>query len=297
MLRKISVKVALKVNLVLLVIVGFGTVVLAREQFLRLDAQYKSQAKFESIVAAKAVGKLFEEAIDNNALNAADAFDTNYQQYGSFDPAKYHTKYDTYADKALLGLQDEMLKNPSVVFAVTVDKNGYLPTHNSKYQMAITGDKLKDKVGNRTKRIFNDETGLAAAKNTQPGFVQVYKRDTGETMWDVSSPIMVKGKQWGNFRIGLSIEALNKAKSTVLIHLLISMAVILVVTSLLIHYAIHSSLQPLTHLTEKASRMADGEVNAPIMAHTKDEIGELALVLEKMRISMKTAMEQMTRMK
>ena len=106
-----------------------------------------------------------------------------------------------------------MLKNPSIVFAVTVDNNGYLPTHNTKYTQPITGEKDKDKVGNRTKRIFNDPTGLAAAKNTQPGFVQVYKRDTGETMWDVSSPIIVKGKQWGNFRIGLSIDALQKAKN------------------------------------------------------------------------------------
>lgn len=296
MFRKISIKVAVKVNLVLLVIVGFGTVVLAREQFLRLDAQYKSQAQFESMVAAKAVGKLLEEAIDSNVLTAADAFDTNYQQFGSFEPAKFHTRYDTYADKALLGVQDEMLKNPSVVYAVTVDKNGYLPTHNTRYQQPITGDKAKDKVGNRTKRIFNDQTGLAAAQNTQPGFIQVYKRDTGETMWDVSSPIMVKDKQWGNFRIGLSIEALNKAKTTVLVHLLISMAVIIVVTSLLIHYTIHSSLQPLTYLTEKATRMAEGDVAAPIMAHTKDEIGDLAQVLEKIRLNLKTALEKLTRM-
>ena len=296
MFRKISIKVAVKVNLILLVIVGFGTVVLAKEQFQRLDEQYKSQAKFESMVAAKAVGKLFDEAIDNNALTAADAFDTNYQQYGSFDPAKYHTKYDAYTDKALLGLQDEMLKNPSVVFAVTVDKNGYLPTHNSIYQQPITGDKEKDKVGNRTKRIFNDDTGLAAARNVRPGFIQVYKRDTGETMWDVSSPIMVKGKQWGNFRIGLSIEALNKAKSSILLQLLISMAVIIVVTSLLIHFTIHSSLQPLTRLTEKAANMADGDVTSPIMAHTKDEIGDLAHVLEKIRLNLKTAMERLSRM-
>ena len=295
MFRKIGVKVAIKVNLVLFVIVGFGTVMLAKEQFVRLDNQYKSQAKFESMVAAKAVSKLFEEAIDNNALTAVDAFDTEYQSYVKFDPPKYHTKYDTYADKALMTLQDEMLKNPSVVFAVTVDNNGYLPTHNSKYQQPITGDKEKDKVGNRTKRIFNDETGLAAAKNTQPGFIQVYKRDTGETMWDVSTPIIVKGKQWGNFRIGLSNEALKKAKTTVLFHLLISMAVIIVVTSLLIHYTIHNSLQPLTDLTQKASRMADGDVTVPILAHTNDEIGDLAKVLERMRISLKTSMERLLR--
>jgi methyl-accepting chemotaxis protein len=295
MFRKIGVKVAFKVNLVLFVVVGFGTVLLAKDQFLRLDDQYKSQAKFESIVAAKAVGKILDEAIDNNVLTAADAFDTAYQPYGKFDPPKYRTKYDTYADKALLSLQDEMLKNPSVVFAVTVDNNGYLPTHNTKYQKPITGDREKDKVGNRTKRIFNDETGLAAAKNTQPGFIQVYKRDTGETMWDVSTPIIVKGKQWGNFRIGLSIDALNKAKTTILTHLLLSMALILVLSFLLIYYTIHSSLKPLMDLTVKASRMADGDVTAPILAHTKDEIGDLAHVLERMRISLKTAMERLMR--
>jgi methyl-accepting chemotaxis protein len=248
------------------------------------------------MVAAKAVGKLLEEAIDNNALSAAAVFDTAYQLYGNFDPPKYHTKYDTYADKVLQSLQDEMLKNPSIVFAVTVDNNGYLPTHNLKYQQSITGDKEKDKVGNRTKRIFNDPTGLAAAKNTKPGFIQVYKRDTGETMWDVSSPIIVKDKQWGNFRIGLSIDSLNSAKQTLLLHLLISIAVIVVISFSLIHYAIRSSLQPLTDLTVKASLMADGEVTKPILAHTNDEIGDLAQALERMRISLKTAMERLMRM-
>jgi len=293
MFRKISIKVAFFVNLVLFVVIGLGTVQLAKDQFNRLDEQYKAQAKFDSLVGAKAVSRLFEEAIDTGVISAADAFDTEYQPYGKFEPPKYRTKYDTYADRALLSLQDEMLKNPSIIFAVTVDNNGYLPTHNTKYTKPITGDKDKDKVGNRTKRIFNDPTGLAAAKNTQPGFVQVYKRDTGETMWDVSSPILVKGKQWGNFRIGLSIDALQKAKMTLLAQLILSMAVILAISFVLVFYTIRRSLLPLTELTQLASRMADGEVNQPILAHTKDEIGELAEVLERMRISLKTAMDRL----
>jgi methyl-accepting chemotaxis protein len=295
MFRKISIKVAFFVNLVLFVVIGLGTVQLAKDQFNRLDDQYKAQAKFDSLVGAKAVSRLFEEAIDTGALTMADAFDTEYQPYGKFEPPKYRTKYDAYADRAILTLQDEMLKNPSIVFAVTVDNNGYLPTHNTKYSKPITGDKDKDKVGNRTKRIFNDPTGLAAAKNTQPGFVQVYKRDTGETMWDVSSPILVKGKQWGNFRIGLSIDALQKAKMTLLAQLLLSMTIILAISFVLVFYTIRRSLLPLTELTQLAARMADGDVNQPILAHTKDEIGELAEVLERMRISLKTAMERLMR--
>jgi methyl-accepting chemotaxis protein len=295
MFKKISIKVAFFVNLVLFIVIGLGTVQLAKDQFSRLDDQYKAQAKFDSLVGAKAVGKLFEEAVDNGALTAVDVFDTEYQPYGKFDPAKYRTKYDTYADRALLSLQDEMLKNSSIVYAVTVDNNGYLPTHNTKFTQPITGNKDKDKVGNRTKRIFNDPTGLAAAKNTQPGFIQVYKRDTGETMWDVSSPILVKGKQWGNFRIGLSIDSLQKAKMTLLAQLLLSMAIILGISFVLVFYTIQRSLLPLVSLTEKAARMADGDVSQPIIAYSKDEIGELAEVLERMRISLKTAMDRLMR--
>jgi HAMP domain-containing protein len=42
--------------------------------------------------------------------------------------------------------------------------------------------------------------------------------------------------------------------------------------------------------------MAEGEVNAPILAHTKDEIGDLAQVLESIRIILKTAKERLARM-
>jgi methyl-accepting chemotaxis protein len=291
MFRKISVKVAFFVNLVLFVVIGLGTIQLAKMQFASLDEQYKTQAKFDSMVAAKAVSKVFEEALDNRALTNTDLFDTDYSPIPKTDPQKYHTRYDTYTDRAILALQDELLKNPNVVFAVTVDNNGYLPTHNSKYQQPLTGDKEKDKVGNRTKRIFNDPTGLAAAKNTQAGFLQVYKRDTGETMWDVSSPIVVKGKQWGNFRIGLSINTLQKAKASILTQLIISMAVILLISFTLIYFTVRSALHPLTDLTVAAHRVVDGNVNDPITATTKDEIGDLAEVMERMRKRLRSVVD------
>ena len=52
----------------------------------------------------------------------------------------------------------------SVVFAVLVDRNGYLPTHNTRYSQPLTGDPEKDRVNNRTKQIFADPVGLAAAR-------------------------------------------------------------------------------------------------------------------------------------
>ena len=60
----------------------------------------------------------------------------------------------------------------------------------------------KDTSGNRTKRIFSDKTGTRAVTNQEPFLLQTYRRDTGEVMHDVSTPIYVRGKQWGGFRIG-----------------------------------------------------------------------------------------------
>jgi methyl-accepting chemotaxis protein len=85
---------------------------------------------------------------------------------------------------------------------VLVDRNGYLPTHNLRYSQPLTGNLANDLVNNRTKRIFNDKTGLAAARNQAPFLIQRYQRDTGETMVDLSVPVMVKGAHWGALRIG-----------------------------------------------------------------------------------------------
>ncbi len=96
------------------------------------------------------------------------------------------------------------------VYAVLSDRNGYVPTHNTKYSQPLTGDAEKDKLGNRTKRIFNDPVGLGAAHyNGADGkgyLQQVYERDTGEKMWDISAPVFVKGKHWGGFRIGYQMD-------------------------------------------------------------------------------------------
>jgi methyl-accepting chemotaxis protein len=61
---------------------------------------------------------------------------------------------------------------------------------------------MKDKDGNRTKRIFNDRTGLRAAINEDAFLLQTYMRDTGEVMNDMSTPIVIAGKHWGGVRIG-----------------------------------------------------------------------------------------------
>lgn len=85
---------------------------------------------------------------------------------------------------------------------MTVDRNGYLPSHNKRYSKPLTGEHSVDLVGNRTKRIFNDRTGIRAARNKKPYLLQSYQRDTGEFLKDLSAPIIINGRHWGGLRIG-----------------------------------------------------------------------------------------------
>jgi methyl-accepting chemotaxis protein len=131
-----------------------------------------------------------------------------YYPVPNTDPPKYNTDYDRLSDREGAGgfveIQEGIYnRSPNViVYTVTVDRNGYLPTHNKRYSMPLTGNLASDLVNNRTKRIFNDKTGLAAAQNTAPFLIQNYQRDTGETMADLSVPINVRGQHWGAIRIG-----------------------------------------------------------------------------------------------
>ncbi len=126
-----------------------------------------------------------------------------YYPIPNTDPPKFTTDYDKLADRDILPIQESLLaRSQAIIITVTVDRNGYLPTHNQRYSMPLTGNLASDLVNNRTKRIFNDKTGLAAAQNVAPFLIQLYQRDTGETMADLSVPVFVQGKHWGAIRIG-----------------------------------------------------------------------------------------------
>lgn len=144
-----------------------------------------------------------EKLLSSNKLTVQQLFDTFYIPIPNTNPQKFNTQYDHLADEVFRFILDSYLeKDPRLLFVVAVDKNGYLPTHNTKYSRPLTDNQDFNVKHNRTKRIFNDRTGLAAAQNTKPYLLQTYSRDTGEQLVDLSVPILVKGKHWGALRIG-----------------------------------------------------------------------------------------------
>ncbi len=313
MFKKISSKVTIYVNLILLVIMILGTFFICRNQSQVLENQVLERARVESILGAKMTGMILEEAIDNGILSSTAVFDTNYEEIPGFNPPKYHSKYDFYLDKALLEIEDEFLKDSSVIAATAIDRSAYLPTHNTRFQNPLTWDEKTDQLGNRTKQILTNEAGKKAALNTKEGFTQkfillreannlgglpeelqkLYQREAGQDAWDVASPIMVKGKHWGNFRVAMSMVKTNEQKNILQLHIISTMLVILIVSFIAVRLIVNKSLSPLNELTERASELADGDVDEPIKVDSKDEIGHLADVLERLRISIKIAMDKL----
>ncbi len=178
------------------------------EEIFRHLHQFKltdthSVVKNIAIKASTEIGKMFEEAIKRGDISQRDLFDFNYQAVPNTNPQKYKTKFDNFTDRHLPKVQESILdKNKFIIFAGAVDQNGYFPTHNKKFSHPMTGNYEKDLINSRTKRIFNDYTGSRCGSNTETFLLQTYKRDTGEVMHDLSSPIYINGKHWGGFRIG-----------------------------------------------------------------------------------------------
>jgi HAMP domain-containing protein len=194
----------------------------------------------------------------------------------------------------VLVFQDKFLDHKDFLFAVGVDENGYLPTHNTRFQKPVTGDTEQDLAGNRTKRKFDDAVGIAAARNTEPTLVQVYARDTGETMWDVSAPIFVKGKHWGAFRVAVSMQRIADRMLLLLFTLLGAFAVYGLVTLSTMFLVVRGAMEPVKALTAAATKIGLGEdLDTPIKTDEVDEIGKLTRSIDRLRLSMKAAMARL----
>lgn len=151
------------------------------------------------------IGQMFEEAIVSNDITTSALFDRSYQVIENTNPPKYRTAFDAFTDANLPTIQEPLLdKFKEMIYAGAVDNNGYFPTHNAKFSKPLTGNFDIDVANNRTKRLFDDSTGIRCGAHTKKFLLQTYKRDTGEIMHDVSAPIFIKGRHWGGFRIGFS---------------------------------------------------------------------------------------------
>lgn len=148
-----------------------------------------------------------EHALQTRLLSLQDLFDEAYKVCPGTEPPQYLTKFNDITDDAFPAIQEPALDAlPGIVFCIGSDRQGYIPTHNRKYCNAQRpGDVIWNTANSRWRRIFNDRTGLASARNQRDFLIQTYRRDMGGGQFvmlkEVSAPIRVQGRHWGGVRL------------------------------------------------------------------------------------------------
>jgi methyl-accepting chemotaxis protein len=161
--------------------------------------------------AARTIAGIFETALDAGEIDEGVLFDTDYRPIPGSSPPQFTIPILPKLEAWLTPLQERLkASDPAIVFCCAVDRNGYLPVHNTEYSQPQRPD---DPVWNaahcRNRRIFDDRAGLTCARSTQPYMIHAYRREMGGgtivVLKEYVAPITVRGRHWGGFRCAYRI--------------------------------------------------------------------------------------------
>jgi methyl-accepting chemotaxis protein len=163
-----------------------------------------------AIAAANQIARQLEEAVTARRITLDDLFDNTYVPIPDTNPTQYTTRFLSLTEQILPAIQEPLLASDKrMVFCVAVDRNGYLPVHNTIYSRPQrSGEIVWNSAHSRNRRIFDDRAGLSAGRVVRPYLIQNYPRDMGDRvvmMWEIGAPIRVFGKQWGGFRTAYTL--------------------------------------------------------------------------------------------
>jgi len=216
------------------IIIGFcmvlsiGSFVIISKMFDRIEEQLIHKCTIEARTGARVMSEIMILMIDSGVLAEKDIFDTGYVKIPGTRPQKVRTGYDRVFDKYIQKIEDEFLEDTDVEYAVLSDKNGYVPTHNSKYSKQETKNYELDLHQSRSKRNFSNFPAIREALGYKgKGTIRLlYYRDTGEVMWNIGAPVYLRGRHWGSFLLGVSLDRINEIKNQMIILIITIMFVI-----------------------------------------------------------------------
>ena len=190
---------------------------LTAEQCVALGRFMRASREADQVYCKTAteVGARIKEAIEaslaSGRITLAAVFDDDYQPVPDTDPQQFLTGFTELTDALVPPIIEPVLaKDAKVMFCAPVDRNGYLPTHNRKYgQPQRPGERDWNLVNCRNRRIFDDRTGILAARNREPVLIQSYARDMGRQgtvlLKEFDAPIFLQDRLWGNVRLAVKM--------------------------------------------------------------------------------------------
>lgn len=288
--QKLSFKIIAPLIVALIVCMSIAAYTLISQRSKNLEKILFTKAQNLAVVGATVMESELTQLLETGLITRENLFDTSYQRITEGPlakalPPRYHTQYDQLLDHTILKTLDAFIaQDPSLLFAILVDRNGYTPTHNTRYSLIPTS--FDDQTLNRTKRIFDDPIGLAAAQFKGDGLnlvlIQRYERDTGEKVWDVSTPVYLDGEHWGAFRLGLSMDTVTSSINDLRVTVVWITLLTILTISLLTYWGVKRALQPLSLITRNVQLIASGVEEKQLTIESRDEIGALARAFNEM---------------
>ncbi|MEM9798269.1 MAG: methyl-accepting chemotaxis protein [Pseudomonadota bacterium] len=155
--------------------------------------------------AAK-VSAAFETGIETGRIDRDTLFDFRYRPVPGTNPQLYETPFTSFTDRVVPGIIDPVVeRDTSIVVCAPSDRNGYIPTHLTKFAQPQGDDPDWNRVHSRSRRRFEDRASKRAGANREPFIVQIYRlelqREGVVMIKDFSIPIMVHGEHWGGLRL------------------------------------------------------------------------------------------------
>ncbi|GJD43606.1 hypothetical protein AFCDBAGC_1458 [Methylobacterium cerastii] len=154
---------------------------------------------------AEQAAAILEGELSSGRISEAALFDADDHPVVGSNPAQFLTR-SVEPIARLLGpiLEAEVARDPRMMFCILTDRNGFLPFHNRIYsQPQRHDDPMWNQVNARNLRIFDDRTGITAARSTRPVTLQVYRRELGTQVimvTEVDAPVKLAGRHWGACR-------------------------------------------------------------------------------------------------
>lgn len=161
-------------------------------------------------VAGRIVVEL-EKAMRGGRISKAGLFNSDYEPVNGSNPQQYMTPFTTLCEEMIPPIIEPILaRDDKVVFCIPCDRNGYIPVHNRQYSHPQRSGEVAWNIANaRNRRIFDDNTGILAARNVKPALVHLYARDMGGPepvmLREVDAPIMLASEHWGNVRMAVRL--------------------------------------------------------------------------------------------
>lgn len=191
-----------------------GALNLVTEKMLEMVSAFKTgQGKFDNLIStASEIRRNYEFGIQRLKDKGVNVFDTNYKKVAGSSPQKFITAFTESFEREMIPLFDAGKERiPNSIYALAIDKNGYLPAHHAEFSNPLTGDPKRDLMYSRHQRIFlNNEPEKRRCSHTKPVLMQTYMRDTGQILNDLSMPLYVDGRHWGALIIGFDPKVFFK---------------------------------------------------------------------------------------